>query len=298
MLDNIVYFLRLYETKSFKNCAELLEIQPSTLSKHIAELEVKLEKQLIIRTSKRFEITHFGEYIYTQFRHLPVFTDNVLSVYNKNQKQNKYAGTLNVTMGIVISYELICPYISAFSKKYPKVKLNINFISSRLSEWPANSPDIVLSSWYIKGYNLNNRFVRREYAKLYCTSGYALKYGIPDVIGDLAEHSVLGFLDENLSPLAYAKMKNIYTKEEYLIDLSNSQVNVNSPIHLKQIAINSESIFGSLDSMIRKELDSGELLPVLPNWVLQYNEFYLTSKKQISDEAQLFIDFIYECMRV
>lgn len=298
MLDNIIYFLRLYETRSFKNCAELFKIQPSTLSKHIAELEAKLEKQLIIRTSKRFEVTHFGEYLYNQFKHLPSFTEQALKVYDKNQNKNKYAGTINVTMGIVISYELVCPYIGRFLKKYPDIKLNINFISSPSSQWPVNNSDVILSSYYIKGQNLNNRFVRSECGNLYCTSDYAMKYGIPDTIEELTKHSILGFLDENLSPITYVKMKNINTEEEYFIDLSNSRVNVNSVLHLKQIAINSEFIFGSLRSSVLDELDNGLLLPVLPNWVLPRNEFYLTSRNQISDEAQLFIDFIYECMRI
>ena len=301
MLDNIVYFLRLYEIKNFKNCAELFKIQPSTLSKHIIELETELKKQLIIRTSRRFEVTHFGEYIYNQFKHLPEFAENVLNVYNKTQSQTKYAGTLNITLGVVISHELICPYLNDFLTKYPEIKLNINFMSN-LQMWPGHNPDVVLSNKYLKGRDFENRFVRTEYGKFYCTPSYALKYGIPETVEDLAKSTVIGVLDKsvldkNLSPLIFTKAKNINTKEEHIIDLSNSRLNVDSAIHLKQIGMNSEFIFGCFDSLIQKELDDGLVLPVLPNLILYREEFYLTSKKNISEEAQLFIDFIYECMR-
>lgn len=298
MLDNIIYFLSLYELKSFKNCSELFNIQPSTLSKYISELEAKLGNKLIIRTSRRFEVTHFGEYIYNQFKHLPSFTKNVLNVYNKSQNKDKYAGTLNITFGIKIAYELVCPYLGTFLKKYPEIKLNINF-ANNLHSWPKHDPDIVLSNCYIKKHGVENRLARAEHAMFYCTPDYALKHGLPEEFDDLANHSIIGLLDGgNLLPLSYQKMRNIYTDEEYLLDLSNLQLNVDNAVHMKKIGMNADFIFGSMPSLVRNEIDSGMLLQVLPNLVLERFEYYLTHKKKLSKEGQIFVDFIFECMRV
>lgn len=86
MLDDIALFIKLYETKSFKKCAELLNTSASTISKHIADLEYRLGKQLIIRTTKTFEPTSYGKYIYNNLRNIPVFTESVLKSYHTKRK--------------------------------------------------------------------------------------------------------------------------------------------------------------------------------------------------------------------
>lgn len=67
---------------------------------------------------------------------------------------------------------------------------------------------------------------------------------------------------------------------------------------MKKIGMNADFIFGSIPSLVRNEIDSGILLSVLPNLVLERFEYYLAHKKKLSREAQLFVDFIFECMRV
>ena len=57
MSDDISLFIKLYETKSFKKCSALLNVRPSTISRHIAKLEYKLGNLLIIRTTRTFEPT-------------------------------------------------------------------------------------------------------------------------------------------------------------------------------------------------------------------------------------------------
>ena len=67
---------------------------------------------------------------------------------------------------------------------------------------------------------------------------------------------------------------------------------------MKQVGLNSDYIFGSFEYLIQDELRQGLILPVLPNWVAYELNYYLVSKKVISAEEQLFVDFIYECMKV
>ena len=50
MIDNIKLYINLYELQSFKKTSELLNIQASTLSRRIYELENEFGENLIIRT--------------------------------------------------------------------------------------------------------------------------------------------------------------------------------------------------------------------------------------------------------
>lgn len=296
MLDNLILFVNLYEIRNFTKCAEKLKISVPTLSRHIADLESKLGKKLITRTSKNFTPTDFGNYIYLQTKNIPSFIDNILNVYNKIDTLKHIGGVLNVALGDSIAYELINPYINDFLKQYPNIKLNISYIAN-ITEWPAQHIDIVLTVGYLNADNVDNRFVRKEYVKFYCTTEYANKFGVPIDLADLSNHSIFGPINDNYLALNYIKLKNINTYEEYLLDLTANRLNINSSYHSRKIGLNSDYIFGCIESLTRKDLEKGIIIPVLPNWAAYELDFYLVSKKTISENEQVFIDFIYNCMR-
>ena len=93
--------------------------------------------------------------------------------------------------------------------------------------------------------------------------------------------------------LNYIKLKNIHTYEEYLLDLTSNRLNINSSFHSHKIGLNADFIFGCLESLVQHDLKKGLVVPVLPNWALFELEFYLVTKKSISKNEQIFIDFIY-----
>lgn len=296
MLDNIALFIRLCETKSIKLCAESIHIHASTISKRISELEDNLGKRLLIRTSKRFELTEFGMHVYKSCKHIPLFVDSVINIYEKNLIHKNTSGTINIALGSIISNKLICPYLHKFLQTYPNVKLNLSFYPS-IQTWLSPCLDLILSVKYIKGDGLENRFIRHEYIKLYCNSEYATRHGLPQNIDDLAKRDIIGLVNSDYTPLDYAKFRHKNTNEEFVLDLTNNRLNISNNFHTIEVGLNSDYIFGAYESLVRDEVQNGTLLPVLPDWYAFELDFYLVSKKKITRETQLFIDFIYECMR-
>lgn len=295
MLDNISYYIALYETKNYRRCAKKLGIQPSTLSKHISELEQDIKQQLIIRTSRRFEVTEFGEYLYSQFKHIPAFVENAINTYKKRAKKDTHSGTLNVALGPDLSYQMICPYINNFLNSHPNIKLNINFIP-QIDTWPSANITIALSNHHINGESLENRFVRKEYFRLYCSREYALKYGVPIDVTKLNDHNIIGLVKQDCIPQEYYKISNRYTNEDYVIDVRNNQLNVNTVLQMKQIGKYSDFIFPALDCLVYDELQQGDLVMVLPEWIVQEQDIYIISKKKLTNLEQLFIEFLHKCM--
>lgn len=293
MLDDLSLFIKLYEAKSFKKCAELLNTSASTISKHIADLEYKLGKQLIARTTKTFEPTPYGKYIYNNLRNIPVFTESVIKSYHTKRKNNK-SGTLNVAIGTAVSYELVLPYIDEFIELNPNVNLNIKFMNS-ISKWPSEDTNIVLGMTAINHHMLDCRFIRTEKAKLYCSKDYVLKYGLPEKPDQLVNHRILGMLhDEILDD--HILMHNLKNNSSFILDISNIKLKTNNLLHNKKIGMSSNYIFGSNDSLVSQELQNGIIIPVLPDWYLLEVSFYLTSKKTINKLEQTFIEFLFNCM--
>lgn len=299
MLDDIMIFIKVVEENSLGKAAQSLNIQVSTVSKHLANLENELKKQLFLRDTRNLKITEYGQFLYDRFKHLPSYlsdTINTISLNNSlNYDINTSPGELNISLGSAISYELISPFLDKFTQLNPMVKLNVHHIAN-ISKWPNDNTNIVLASQYLEDKNLDNRFLRSEYIKLYCRSEYAIKYGIPLEPIDLLNHKFLGGLDINGKPLNYLILKNIKNNKEVMLDASISQIRLNNQLHVKKIGSNSDFIFGSLDSLCAKEVQSGAFIQVLPEWIIFKLDYYLVTKKSINKNEQLFLDFIYHCM--
>lgn len=296
MLDNIALFIRLCETRSIKACSEDTHIHASTISKRISELEDMLGKRLLIRTSKRFELTEFGEHIYKSCKHIPLFVDSIIHTYEKKHLVKSAPTTINVALGSVISNKIICPYLHKFLEANPNIKLNLSFYPS-IQSWLNPDLDLILAISYIKGDDLENRFVRHEYIKLYCNSEYALRHGLPQNTDELSQRNIIGFVNPDYTSLDYVKLRHKNTNEEYVLDLTDNHLNISNNIHTVQVGLNADYIFAAYESLVKDELDDGTFLAVLPDWYTYELDFYLVSKKKTSQEVQLFIDFIYDCMR-
>ncbi|MBP7847119.1 MAG: LysR family transcriptional regulator [Burkholderiales bacterium] len=297
MLDDIMLYLTVYEQQSFKKAAELLKVKASTLSYHINELENRLGNRLIIRTSKMFQPTEFGTYVYNQFRHVPDFVDFTFNRYKDSQQVIKVNGAVNIALGETIAYKHIVPKLNNFLEKHPGLKLNITFLSNN-TQWPAKHISIVLAPVYIKGEHLINRFIRTEHVQLFCTSNYAATHGIPETIENILEHNIIGLIDEQLKPFNFLKAYNIHSKQEYLLDFSNNCLNINSGVYHYNIGMKtSDYIFCSHRSMMEDDIRKGKIISILPSWGLYELNFHLVSYKNISFEEQVVIDFISKCLR-
>jgi DNA-binding transcriptional LysR family regulator len=294
LLDTITYYIALYEARNFRKCAEKLCMQPSTLSKYITELEKELNQLLIVRTSRRFEITEFGEYIYNQFKHIPSFIESTIDTYNKRISRSSQHGELNVALGPDISYEIVSPYIGAFMIENPNIRLNLSYIPY-VSMLPSSNISLILTVMHINDDSLERRFVRKDYFRLYCSSDYVMQNGLPSSVHELAKHKIIGFVAHDFMPIEYHKLKNIYTNEEYVLDFRENQLNANNGLQMKQIGLHSDYIFPSCDSLVSEELIKGKIVGVLPDWIVRENEIYIVSKKRVTAIEQLFIDFIHKC---
>lgn len=295
MLDKIQYYIKLYEIKNYRQCAASFGIQPSTLSKYITELEKDLGELLIIRTSRRFEVTEFGEYVYNNFNHIPAFIKNTIDIYHKKTKKERIVGTLNIVLGHEISYGTISPHIGSFMEQNPNITLNLSYIPL-VSKWPSPNISLVLTILNIEGDNLEHRLICKDYFKFYCRSNYSLLHSIPTCVQELRNHKVIGMVNENCVPIKYHKLKNIYTKEEYILDFTQNLLNASSALQIQQIGMNSDYIFALPDSIAREGLKQDKLVSILPNWIAADMSIYVVSKKRLTEIEQLFVDFIFDCM--
>lgn len=294
MYDNIVMFTQLVEIGSFSKVAETLHIATSTISRRIRDLEAYFNKTLLLRDTRNIELTVDGEIVYNHFKALRSQLQNTYEILNPQEK--KLAGELNVALPSVFSNFLITPYISYFNKKHPNITLNI-YYQHTSTKVDLNNINLAINDNPERNDAYDYRFLRSDTIQLFCTSEYAKKYSLPIRIEDLADHNLIGAI----APYDDLKMNHItctnqYTKEIYLLDMSNSKLNINVGTQGIQIGLNNEHIFWSWSFLCDDMIKTGAVIRVLPEYYVYQSEIYITSRKHISAEEQAFIDFIYRCM--
>jgi DNA-binding transcriptional LysR family regulator len=123
-LHQLKCFVVLAEQLHFGRAAACLHISQPPLSLKIRALEKKLGLQLFQRSSRHVELTHSGEILLHEARHLLRDADQLTKLAASLEQGE--AGTLSIGYNAVMSYQLMPNLVSAFSTRFPRVKLTLH----------------------------------------------------------------------------------------------------------------------------------------------------------------------------
>lgn len=131
MLDDLNLlrsFVTVVATGSFSRAGRQLNIVPSTVSKHIAALEARINGQLITRSTTQLSITELGERFHA--RCVNILEEVGSAEEELETYQAEAQGTLRIAVTALAARSLIAPAIKSFKSRYPKVRLELTFPSS------------------------------------------------------------------------------------------------------------------------------------------------------------------------
>ncbi len=116
-------FISVAENLNFSKAAEELFISQPAVTKHIKELESKMNTALFERKGNKVFLTKAGKLMY---RHLK----NIQRQYNELEYQlgrlnNDFRGSLSIGASSTISQYVIPAVIAAFHSRYPKINLQL-----------------------------------------------------------------------------------------------------------------------------------------------------------------------------
>lgn len=123
-LNLFKYFYYVVYYKGFTNASKNLNIAQSSLSYNIKQLELQLDKTLIIRDNKNFELTEDGYNLYENLK-------SAFSVLNQNLEQFDNQNTTELTIGVrhYLSDFIFKDSIVEFINIYPNIHINIKLYS-------------------------------------------------------------------------------------------------------------------------------------------------------------------------
>ena len=152
-LNLFKYFYYVVYYNGFTNASRNLNIAQSSLSYNIKQLELQLDKSLIIRDHKNFELTEDGYNLYENLK-------SAFSILNKNLEEFDNQNTVELTIGVrhYLSDFIFRDSIVEFINTYPNIHINIKLYSKLDIKKFEDEYDIVIDyEDYINLINTNNK---------------------------------------------------------------------------------------------------------------------------------------------
>jgi len=129
--DNLRFFLAVARKGSIRAASVVLSVNHSTVARRITAFEKKLGVRLFERFPTGYVLTATGEEILKSAQHVE---DEIVKLDRQViGRDAQLTGVLRVTMPSILATHLIMPDISAFTKSYPNIQLELVFSNEVLN---------------------------------------------------------------------------------------------------------------------------------------------------------------------
>lgn len=285
-LESIKAFVKVVEVGSFAEAARQTNTVKSVISKRVSQLEALLELQLIQRSTRRLAITEGGAEFYERSSQLLAGLEEAKEAVS------------NVEWGLTGNFKVSC--ISSFAASY---------LASDLCEFQREHPDLTIE------LQQHDRFcdpvqegfdvciqpigpVRGALEKvdllslrrlIVATPDYIEKNGMPSSPKEITSHRFAH--NNHISPDSIIR----FNKNRQMIEVPIKPDILTNTIWMMHAAVMQGQHMAMMPAFfIEKELASGELLPVLPDYMITGAQLYAYFKSSpfVPMKVRIFINFL------
>ena len=282
-------FIEVMRQGSFAVVARERNIDPSSVSRSISGLEKELGVRLFQRTTRQLAPTEAGITYFNRIEPLMEEMQQAVELITADRPK----GTLRVTASVSFGIKCIVPLLAEFEAMYPDLSIDLLLTDSRL-DLVTERVDLAIRLGKLKDSTLiAQKLMSTKYAV--CASpNYLRKHGQLQHPENITQHNCLLF------PFAGFRSHWIFRnrqKKSIKIPVKGRTV-ISNAIALQQCAIAGMGLALLPHWLINKELESGILTKVLPNYDVTATDFQTSawlvypSKSYIPLKVRVFIDFL------
>ncbi|WP_085909118.1 LysR family transcriptional regulator [Kiloniella majae] len=287
--DDLKIFIATAEAGSFVGAAHHLNIAPSVVSRSIKNLEIQLNTTLFNRTTRKITLTGEGRWL---LDHAAKTLDNLNEIHTHFADKNaELQGRLTIDAPTPFTLHMLAPILSRFTRQYPKIKLSLES-NENIADLIEKKVDVAIRLGELKSSGLKAKRIGSIQRAFYASPNYLEQQGVPVAVEDLQNHNCLGFSQQTPSLNRWPILTERGEWFEITPDLT-----ANSGETLKQLAIYGHGILCLSDFTVRKELQSGELVPILGDKVIPHTipvSAVYYSEHKVVRHIRVFLDFLAE----
>jgi DNA-binding transcriptional LysR family regulator len=286
-LSQIETFVLTADLGSLAAAARKLGISSAAVSKQLTRLEEELGLQLLMRSTRRLELTEVGINYCHQCRRILDEVEAASALIS--QVKVLPSGVLRVVSGRHFANAYIVPHMKEFLLKYPKIELNLE-LAERVPDLNLESIDVLIGmSISASGDDIQKRIATTAYT--FCASlDYLEQFGIPKKPGDLKKHRYITHSMRKPDNELIFRGNERITLSPY--------IRVNDTQAMLNFALEGLGIVMLHHYVVKEHIERGALQELLTSYISMEVPIYVAypQRRFISSKVRCFIDFVLEKM--
>jgi len=278
--SELSFFCLLVKQGSLAATARELNLTPPAVSRRLSQLEERLGVRLLNRTTRRISLTSEGEVYFGNAQRILSDIDEMERLVSSSRAAPKGLLRVNAPLGFGRSY--IGPAISAFTKTYPDVDVQLH-----LTDRPVNLPDEAIDVSIRFGDLPDSRLIAKKIAanrRLLCASpAYLRAAGQPNFPHELTQHQCI-VLRQNES--AYGNWRLSRGKQTETIKV-HGRLSTNDGEVAINWALEGHGILMRAEWDVAKYLRSGRLVQVLADYDTPPADVYAVYLERLNLSAKV-----------
>ncbi|GJE27132.1 HTH-type transcriptional regulator DmlR [Methylobacterium organophilum] len=285
ILRDMALFVEVAKRRSFSQAAAALGMPISSLSRRITLFEAAVGLRLLDRTTRKLVLTSYGEAYLAQATRLV------------EEAQKTFDDMVAEAKGPTGMLKIAAPpdfwvlrhfsgLVTEFSRNFEHIHVHIDLKPAPI-DLAGENYDLAVTIEEPRETSLIVRKIADVHNALFASPIYFATRERPEVPGDLANHQLVLSSPTGLSNLSLAR------------DSETAEVSVRGPISCnnqslaRRLAIAGQGITGANIISVDRDLASGRLERVLPEWRLAPTPVYIvTTSRLLPAKSRSFIDFV------
>jgi DNA-binding transcriptional LysR family regulator len=188
--DRLRIFHAVADAGSFTHAGHELGLSQSAVSRQISALEQELNVPLFHRHARGLILTEQGEMLYRTAH--DVFTKLAAAQARLIDSKDKPTGELRITTTVGLGSVWLTPRIAEFIDLYPEISV-VLLLEDRELDLSMREADVAIRLRRPVQPDLIQRKLFTVHHHLYASPDYVRRKGLPKILSDLDEHSILTF---------------------------------------------------------------------------------------------------------
>lgn len=276
---------------SFAAAARVMNVDPSSVSRTVSNVEAELGLRLFQRTTRTLSATEEGE-IYLR-RIAPLLDELEGAQEAAVQARQAPSGTLRMTASVAFAHECIVPHLPAFHAKYPDVTVELLPTDDNL-DLTAQAIDLAIRlAPAPQGDLISTRLLSTRY--VVCAAPAYLDRARPvERPKDLIQHNCLRFALPGFRTAWRFREKGHPVEE---VPVAGTTI-ISNALSLRLAAINGLGPALLAHWLVEDELDAGHLVNLFPEHECTATEFdtgawaLYPSRTYLPQKVRVMIDFL------
>lgn len=260
-----------------------LGISAAAISKQLTRLEEELDLQLLIRSTRRIELTEVGANYCFQCKRILEEVEAASALVSEVKAVP--SGYLKVVSGRHFAMKFIVPHLKEFLQNFPKIELNLE-LAERIPDFNSEAIDIIIGmSITATGNAIQKRIATTSYT--YAASPEYLKeFGVPKKPADLENHRYITH--------SMRKPDNELRFENKVVVAITPYLRVNDSQTMLNLAIAGAGIVKLHTYVVQEYLKQGALKALLTDYSKSKIPIYVAypERRFVPSKVRAFIDFI------